>query len=149
MKKIIGVIGGRVVDEKIKEKAYKIGFEIAKRGYILLTGGLGGVMEEASRGAKDAGGLVIGILPGINKNEANPFVDIPIVTGINEMRNVIIVRTADVLIAINGGTGTMTEIAFAIHFGKNVFGVDCDTKLGIENFEDPFKAVERAIESIR
>lgn len=149
MKKIIGVIGGSIIDEKIKEKAYKVGYEIAKRGYVLLTGGLGGVMEEASRGAKEAGGLVIGVLPGINKNEANQYVDVPVVTGMNEMRNVIIVRTADVLIAIDGGSGTQTEIAFAIHFGKKVFGVDCNTKLDIENFENPVYAVEKAVESIQ
>lgn len=148
MRKIIGVIGGRTLDEKIKEKAYKVGFEIAKRGYVLITGGLTGVMEEASRGAKDAGGLVIGILPDVRKEDANPYVDIPIVTGINEMRNIIIVRTADVLIAVNGGTGTLTEIAFAIHLGKKVFGVDCKVGLDILNFEDPVLAVNNAIKTI-
>uniref|UniRef100_A0A7C4UFR8 TIGR00725 family protein n=1 Tax=candidate division WOR-3 bacterium TaxID=2052148 RepID=A0A7C4UFR8_UNCW3 len=148
MMKIIGVIGGHSVDDKIRVIAYKVGYEIAKRGFVLVTGGLGGVMEAASMGAKDAGGLVIGILPGIDKYDANDYVDIPIVTGINEMRNVIIVRTADVLIAIDGGTGTLTEIAFAKHLGKKVFGVKCDLEIGIENFEDPIEAVNKAIESI-
>lgn len=124
MKKIIvGVIGGSEANKKIVELAYEIGKEIAKHNYILVCGGMSGVMEAACKGAKDVGGLTIGILPGKEKNEANPYVDIPIVTAMSHARNAIIVRTADVLIAIGGKYGTLSEIGLAKVIDKPVIGL--------------------------
>jgi len=120
---IIAVIGGGHCSTEIYELAREVGEEIAKAGAILICGGLFGVMEAACRGAKEAGGTTIGILPGKIKNEANAFVDIPIVTGFNEARNVIIVRSADAVIAIDGEYGTLAEIALALKFGKPVVGL--------------------------
>lgn len=148
--RIIGVIGGSTVDKETYKRAYMVGKLIAESGYPVVTGGLGGVMEAVSKGASDAGGIVIGILPGSSKREANPYVNIPIVTGIGEMRNVIIVKTADVLIAIDGSYGTLTEIAFALKMGKRVIGLDTEFPLeGIEIVGSPEEAVEKAVGYIK
>jgi len=119
-KKIVGVIGGSSCSPEIYELARQVGMNIAQRDAILICGGLGGVMEAACHGVKEAGGLTIGILPGTDKREANVYVDIPIVSGIRDARNTIIVRTADGLIAVSGEYGTLSEIAFAKKFGKPV-----------------------------
>ena len=124
MKKLVAVIGGSVIkDEEIRQIAFETGKEKASRGYVLVCGGMGGVMEEASKGAKSVGGLVVGILPGKDKTDANPYIDIPVVTSISHARNAIIVRTADCVIAINGEYGTLSEIALAKVINKQVFGI--------------------------
>jgi len=124
MKKLVAVIGGSVIkDEKIRQIAFETGKEIASRGYVLVCGGMGGVMEEASKGAKSVGGIVVGILPGKDKTEANPHIDIPIITAMSHARNAIIVRTADCVIAIDGEYGTLSEIALAKVIDKPVFGI--------------------------
>ena len=120
---LIGVIGSSAEEEELNGLAYEVGRLIAKRGAVLLCGGLGGVMENACRGAKEAGGLTVGIIPGESKDDANPYVDIPIVTGIGKARNMIIARTADAIIAVGGRYGTLSEIAYALHFGKKVFAL--------------------------
>jgi uncharacterized protein (TIGR00725 family) len=122
-RKIIGIIGAGSCDEKISRIAEEMGRRVAESGAALVCGGLGGVMEAASKGAKESGGLTIGILPGFNKDEANPYIDIPIVTGLSHARNVIVVRSADVVIAISGGYGTLSEIALALKMGKPVIGI--------------------------
>lgn len=122
-KKIIGVIGqGRDCAPELLQAAEEIGFQIARQEAILICGGLGGVMEAACRGAKRAHGLTIGVLPTSSKADVNRFVDIPIVTGMGEARNLIIVRSADALIAVGGRFGTLSEIAFALALGKPVVG---------------------------
>jgi hypothetical protein len=118
--KTIGVIGTGSCDEATASMAYDIGRGIAEAGCALVCGGLGGVMEEACRGASDAGGLTIGILPGDTVATANPYVKLPIATGLGIARNVIIVRSSSVLIAISGGPGTLSEIAFALQLGVPV-----------------------------
>jgi uncharacterized protein (TIGR00725 family) len=124
MKKLVAVIGGSVIkDEEIRQIAFETGKEIASRGYVLVCGGMGGVMEEASKGAKSVGGLVVGILPGKDKTDANPYIDIPVVTSMSHARNAIIVRTADCVIAIDGEYGTLSEIALAKVINKQVFGI--------------------------
>ena len=124
MKKLVAVIGGSVIkDEEIRQIAFETGKEIASRGYVLVCGGMGGVMEEASKGAKSVGGLVVGILPGKDKTDANPYIDIPVVTSMSHARNAVIVRTADCVIAINGEYGTLSEIALAKVINKQVFGI--------------------------
>lgn len=105
------------------EMAEAVGHALAEAGAILICGGRGGVMAAACRGAKSAGGLTIGVLPGDSTAEANPYVDIPIVTGIGEARNIIIVRTAHAVIAVGGEFGTLSEIAFALKLGRPVVGL--------------------------
>src|SRR5512139_2498441 len=104
--KTIGVIGAGSCDEMTATMAFDIGKGIADAGYALVCGGLGGVMEAACRGAAEAGGVTVGILPGDTVAGANPFVKIPIATGIGVARNVIIVRSSRVLVAVSGGPGT-------------------------------------------
>jgi len=123
-RKIIGVIGqGQNCTGEIEQMAEDVGYHVAQHGGILIGGGLLGVMEAASRGAKRGQGLTIGILPGFLKEEANPYIDIPIVTGISVARNVIIARTADALIAVGGFYGTLSEIAYGLAFNKPVIGL--------------------------
>ncbi len=123
-KKIIAVIGGSEPDEKSLKIAEEVGSLIAQKGAVLITGGMGGVMNAASRGAKSANGLVIGILPTDNKAHANPYIDIPIVTGMSEARNIIIARTCDCAVAINGKYGTLSEIAYCLMFNVPVIGIN-------------------------
>ncbi len=122
-RKIVAVIGGSEPDQESLKIAQEVGFLVAQRGAILITGGLGGVMQAASQGAKEADGLVIGILPAGDKQGANPYVDIPIVTGMGEARNIIIARTCDCAIAIDGKYGTLSEIAYCLMFGVPVIGI--------------------------
>jgi uncharacterized protein (TIGR00725 family) len=122
--KIIAVIGGAETTKKNLQIAEEVGRLIAQSGNYLITGGLGGVMEAASRGAKSGHGLVIGIIPSTDKASANEFVDIPIVTGMNQARNIIIARTCDCAIAIDGKYGTLSEIAFCLMFGIPVVGIN-------------------------
>ena len=123
-RKIVAVIGGAETDKKNLKIAEEVGSLLAKKGAILITGGLGGVMNAASKGAKAANGLVIGILPTIDREDANPYVDIPIVTGMSEARNIIIARSCDCAIAINGKYGTLSEIAYCLMFDVPVIGIN-------------------------
>jgi len=123
-RKIIAVIGGAEASEKHLKIAEQVGRLIAERNAILVTGGMGGIMSAASKGAKEANGLVIGILPTANKESANPYVDIPIVTGLNQARNFIIARTCDCAIAVNGRFGTLSEIAYCLMYDIPVIGID-------------------------
>ncbi len=114
---IIAVSGGREAEEPVLNDAYLLGREIAARGYVLITGGGGGVMEAASRGAAGNGGTVVGVLPSERKNPLpgypNRYVTIPIYTGMSDARNVILAKAPDVLVALKGGPGTLSEIALA------------------------------------
>ena len=121
--KIIGVIGGSRADPEILRLAEEVGAEIARIGAAVVCGGLTGVMEAVCKGARDKGGLTIGIIPSDNKSDANKYVQIPIVTGMGMGRNVMLVKTADVLIAISGEFGTLSEIAHALNMGKTVIGL--------------------------
>ena len=119
----IGVIGAGECSRQIQQMAEEVGQRIAQRGAVLVCGGLGGVMEAAAKGAKEAGGTTVGILPGSNAQDANPYIDVPIVTGMGEARNVMIVRTAEAVIAISGGPGTLSEIAFCLKLRVPVVGL--------------------------
>jgi len=116
----IGVIGANQTDEGNYAAAYELGKHIAGRGATLVCGGLGGIMEAASKGAFEAGGTVIGILPGSEKREANPYVTYSLPTGLGIARNTLVVRLSDVLIAFPGGYGTLSEIALALACEKTV-----------------------------
>jgi uncharacterized protein (TIGR00725 family) len=150
--KLIGVIGGQETEPEYLEMAEQVGRLVAERGAALICGGLSGVMEAACRGAKRAGGLTIGVIPTIRKADANPFVDIVIATGLGTARNVIIVRSADALIAIDGSYGTLSEISHAFEQGKSVVSLHSweMTRLGIprelyREAKNPEEAVDIAI----
>lgn len=120
----LAVIGSADCDERIALQAREVGREIARLGAILVCGGKGGVMEAACQGAKSEGGTTIGILPGMDRREANRYVDIAIVTGLADARNALIVRTADAVIAVSGGHGTLSEIGLALKMGRPVVGLN-------------------------
>jgi len=120
---IVGVIGGSAPSQEHLEMGESVGRFIAENGHILVCGGRGGVMEAASRGACNAGGLTVGILPGTDRSEANQHITLPITTGMGLARNVIIIQTADVLLAIDGSYGTLSEIALALNAGKHVIAL--------------------------
>jgi hypothetical protein len=125
--------------------AETIGSQVAARQAVVVTGGLTGVMEAAAKGAKAAGGVTIGILPGLAATDANPDIDHAIVTGLGEARNILIVRTASVLIAVGGGYGTLSEIAFALRLRKPVVGLDTwDVAGPIVRVRTPQEAITEA-----
>jgi len=116
-RKFIAVIGGNQCSPQETELAEEVGRELARRGAILICGGLSGVMEAACKGAQSEGGITIGVLPGDNRQAANPYVQIPIVTGMGYARNAIIVKSAQAIIAIDGVYGTLSEIGHALQSG--------------------------------
>ncbi|RLD16218.1 MAG: TIGR00725 family protein [Caldiserica bacterium] len=150
IKGIIGVIGGSSCNKRIWKIAYELGREIAKNGYALCCGGLGGVMEAASKGCYDEGGITIGILPGKSKEEANPYIKIPIVTAMSHARNAIITRTADILIAVDGKYGTLSEIALGFCVDKKIIGIEVKFDIpGIIKVKTPEEAIRVANKILR
>ncbi|MBI2935974.1 MAG: TIGR00725 family protein [Chloroflexi bacterium] len=150
----IAVIGGSNARRKARTWAYEVGRELAKHGAILVCGGLTGVMEAACKGAKEAGGITIGILPGNTPVEANPYVDIPICTGMGYARNVIVVKSGRAVIAIDGAYGTLSEIAHALGEGMPVIGlgtwsfaVNGRQDAAVIQATDPVDAVTKALEA--
>lgn len=125
--------------------AEEVGRALARAGAVLLTGGLGGAMEAACRGAAQAGGLTVGLLPGADRAAANPHVAIAIATGLGELRNGLLVRAADVLIAVGGGYGTLSEIALALRVGVPAIGLHSWEISGLEQASSPADAVARAL----
>ncbi|MFC2019902.1 TIGR00725 family protein [Chloroflexota bacterium] len=122
-KKLIAVIGGSQPSAKEARLAEEVGRQLARRGAVLVCGGLGGVMEAACKGASAEGGLTIGILPGDNRRAANPYVQLPIITGIGYARNVAVVKSARAVIAVGGSYGTLSEISHALQSGIPVIGL--------------------------
>jgi len=120
---LIAVIGGHKADKKAAKLAEDIGKIIAQVNAILVCGGLGGVMERAACAAKKAGGLTVGILPTDDKRTANAYIDIPIATGLGYSRNTLVVGAADIVVALPGKEGTLSEIAFALTAKKPVIGL--------------------------
>jgi uncharacterized protein (TIGR00725 family) len=121
----IAVIGpGESDDPAILAAAHAVGTALARAGCVLVCGGLGGVMEAACRGAKQAGGATLGLLPGMDRTAANPYIDIAVPTGLGEARNALVVRAADAVVAIGGGWGTLSEIALAMRTGVPVIALD-------------------------
>ncbi len=123
-KVLISVIGGHTADKKTEKLAYEAGRMIAGLNAILICGGLSGVMEAAARGAKDAGGVTVGILPGKNKEDANNHIDIPIPTGLGYTRNTLVAGAPDAVIAFAGKEGTLSEIGFALSEKKPIIGLN-------------------------
>ncbi len=155
-KKIIAIIGGGQCSPETAKLAEDVGRGLAKRGAVLICGGLGGVMEAACRGASAEGGMTIGILPGESRRSANPYVQIPIVTGMGHARNVAVVKSAQAVIAIDGSYGTLSEIGHALQNGIPVIGLGTwslsrngqpDEAIIVAN--NPAEAVEIALDSSR
>lgn len=146
---IIAVVGSSVPLKEYEDIAYEVGKLVAEKKWILITGGLGGVMEKACEGAKSKDGLTIGILPGSSKKDANQFVDVPIVTAMQQARNNIIVQTADIIIAIGAGFGTLSEIATALKINKPVFSIsswDVDEKVvRVDEPQEVIKKIEKIL----
>jgi uncharacterized protein (TIGR00725 family) len=145
--KYVGVIGAGQCSGQMYELARDVGRRIGRMGWFLVCGGLKGVMEGAARGCVEVGGTTVGLLPGLERNAANPFIKIALPTGLGEGRNALIVRASEVLIAIAGGYGTLSEIALALKTGKTVIGLET-WKVGehIRHVATPEEAIERARE---
>jgi len=143
----IAVIGHAQATPVEREAAYATGRLIARNGAVLVCGGLGGVMEAACQGAKEAGGTTVGILPGTEGG--NPYLDITISTGFGHARNVLIVLSADAVIAIGGSHGTLSEIALALKTGRTVCGIKTWDIEGVISCSTPEEAVSTATEHAR
>ncbi len=143
----VSVVGsGGEIDDRLRERAQEVGRELGRRGHALVCGGLDGVMEAACRGANDAGGDTVGVLPGEDSDAANPYVDVAVATGLGEMRNALVVMNGDVVVALEGGYGTLSEVALALKRDAPVVsfgGPDVD---GVVEAESPGDAVDVAEE---
>jgi uncharacterized protein (TIGR00725 family) len=139
----VAVVGAGEATGEQAWLAEEVGAALAEAGAVVVTGGLGGVMEAASRGAKSRRGRTLGLLPGEDRGAANGWVDIAVPTGMGEMRNALVVRTADAVIAIGGGAGTLSEIALALKAGKLVVGLGTWDIEGMVHARDPADAVMR------
>ena len=148
--KVIAVIGGGECSESDYAAAETVGRLISENDGIVICGGLSGVMEAACKGAYRDGGLTIGVLPSSNIEDANPYVKIPVATGMGIGRNIIIIRTAQAVIAVDGKYGTLSEIAYALQLGKPVFGLNSWSEIsGMIAVISPEEAVKKALESIK
>lgn len=135
MRTVIGVMGGGTADEATRLAARDLGARIAREGWVLLNGGRDcGVMAASAEGARSAGGLTVGVLPGSNTSGAAPDLDIAILTGMGDARNVINVLSSNVVIALSGGAGTLSEVAHALKLGRPVIVVDLDVGPVLEGY---------------
>jgi uncharacterized protein (TIGR00725 family) len=139
------VVGAGIATDVQRTAAEETGRLLAEAGAVVVTGGLSGVMEAASKGAHEAGGLTLGILPGTDRHEANEYVKVTVPTGMGEARNALVVRAADAVIAIGGEWGTLSEIALARKTGKPVVGLGSWELEGVLAVETPAEAVAAAL----
>ncbi|MGD9117870.1 MAG: TIGR00725 family protein [Dehalococcoidia bacterium] len=153
---IIAVIGGGSCNQAEAKLAEEVGRELAKRGAALVCGGLGGIMEAACKGASAEGGTTIGVLPGDNRNAANPYVKIPIVTNLGYARNVAVVKSGQAVIAVGGNYGTLSEISHALQSGIPVVGLGTWTisrngqeDKAIIRAQSAAEAVDKALEAVK
>lgn len=147
-KKVVGVIGGHSCNEEVEQLAKNLGKRLAKVVDILVCGGLSGVMKAVAQGFKSEDGLTIGIIPSYNKNEANPFIDIVIPTGLGLARNVLVVKSADVVVAFPGESGTLSEIAYSLQFGIPVVSLrswDIPGVIKVDGVEDAIAKVKELL----
>ncbi|WP_396612522.1 TIGR00725 family protein [Haloferax sp. S1W] len=143
----VSVIGGSSISERSEELAEEVGRLLAQRGHTVVCGGLGGVMEAVCRGASDADGQTIGILPTEHRGDANEYVDVPIATGLGHARNPLVVMNGDAVIAIDGAGGTLSEIGFGHVFDRPIAGLETHDIEGISGFQ-PCSTPEEAVEFI-
>jgi len=143
-KKIVSVIGGHSCTKDVEEIAHKLGKKLAEVVDILVSGGLGGTMEAVCSGFKSEGGLTIGIIPGYDKKDANKFVDIALPTGIGLARNVLVVKSADIVVALPGEAGTLSEIAYCLQFKIPVISLaswDIKGVIKVSNVEEAVRKI--------
>jgi hypothetical protein len=145
---IIGVIGNSSCSPEEAKLAETVGELLAQRDATIVCGGLGGVMETVCRGAKSKGGLTVGILPGQDASMANPWVDIPIVTGLGEARNVVVVKSVQAVIAIGGSYGTLSELAYALKSGIPIIGLNTWSLSRNGREDDSIIRVQSAAEAV-
>ena len=148
----VAVIGASEPDPARDAQAREVGAELARAGAVLVCGGMGGVMEASCAGARQQGGTTVGLLPGDDRSAANPHLDVALPTGLGELRNGLIVRAADAVIAVGGGYGTLSEIGFALRLGRAVVGLGTwelaragVADHGVVEASDPADAVARAL----
>lgn len=146
----VAIIGASRATKDDLEQARAAGRRLAELGAIVVTGGRGGVMEAASRGAQEAGGTTVGILPGLDRSDANAYLDIALPTGLGELRNGLVARAAQAVVAVGGAWGTLAEIAFARAAGTPVFGVGSWElgEDGVTAVASGVEAAERAVAAI-
>ena len=138
----VSVIGGSSVPPETAAVAEELGERLANRGHTVVCGGLGGVMEAVCRGAADAGGETVGVLPTDRREDANPYVTVPIATGMGHARNALVVMNGDAAVAVDGSHGTLSEIGLALAHGRPVAGLDTYAVADVEAVESPAAAVE-------
>lgn len=143
-KKVVSVIGGHSCDKEVEQIAQELGKKLAKVAGILISGGLSGTMKAVCNGFKASGGLTIGIIPGYNKGDANEYVDIVIPTGLGLARNVLVVKSADVIIALPGQTGTLSEVAYGLQFKIPIISLNSWDIRGVIKVNNVDEAVEQA-----
>ena len=149
-KKIVSVIGGRQCNKEVEQIAKDLGKKLARVADILVSGGLGGVMEAVCSGFKAGGGVTIGILPGYDKKDANSHVDIVLPTGLGLARNVLVVKSADAVVALPGEAGTLSEIAYCLQFGIPVISMESWDIKGVirtKTVEESVREVKKILES--
>ncbi|HEX2195856.1 MAG TPA: TIGR00725 family protein [Actinomycetota bacterium] len=144
----VAVVGAGLADAGLAAVAEEVGRGLAESGAVVLCGGLSGVMEAACRGCRAGGGTSVGILPGDDRSGANEFVDVALATGMGEMRNALIVRAADVVVALGGEYGTLSEIAFALKIGRPVVGYDTWEPSRPGRHDEPIVRVASAAEAV-
>ncbi|WP_022855792.1 TIGR00725 family protein [Thermodesulfobacterium thermophilum] len=143
----IAVVGAGIADESTYQIAYTMGKLLGEKGAIVYTGGLGGVMEAACKGAFKAGATTVGILPGHKPEEANPYVKVLVLSDMGHARNVILIRSVEAVIAISGGYGTLSEIALALKMWKPVIGINTWENIpGVNYVSSPEKALAKLLE---
>ncbi|NLH78123.1 MAG: TIGR00725 family protein [Acidobacteria bacterium] len=144
----VAVIGGGRPGKPALEAAREVGRRLAEAGAVVVCGGLGGVMEAVCRGARESGGLSVGILPGASPADANPWVDLAVATGLGYTRNALVVMNADAVIAVDGEYGTLSEIAYGKIHGKTVVGLGTWEVKGVVPAATPEEAVRLALEGL-
>lgn len=150
----IALIGPGECDDAVARAAEAVGRHVALAGALLVCGGLGGAMAAGCRGAREAGGTTLGLLPGDSRLEANPWVSVAVPTGLGELRNALVVRAADALVAVGGGYGTLSEIALGLKLGRPVVGLGTwalarpggAPEAGVHEAPDPARAVALALD---
>jgi len=145
---LIGVIGAGQCDPHIREMAFQVGRLIALNGLGLVNGGLGGVMEASAEGCRSESGLTIGLLPGLDADAANPYMELVIPTGLGDIRNLLVVRASKALIAVGGKYGTLSEIALGMKAGKAVIGLHTWDIIDKFSAATPEEAVDMAVKAI-
>ena len=149
---VISVIGGSTISSKVEDLAQSVGKMIAGLGCVLVCGGLGGAMEAAAKGAKMAGGVTIGILPGKDKRDANSYIDIALPTSIGYARNTIVACSADIIIALPGSFGTNSEICYGLVYGRPVIDLgnwDIEGMINVKNIAEAEEKIKKIIKKLQ